>query len=144
MGDVVSELAKRMAAARAAQTFEPTEPPEKPPNPKPPAAKKKTAEPKKTAKPAQVTKQAHRPVPATTITATESAPTANAAARQAAGLQTGPSLSRAEYMALRRQTMASLTFEIHPDQKAELLRAATENGLSLRAEVMNRLGFTEE
>jgi outer membrane biosynthesis protein TonB len=128
-----------MKAAREAQTFKPATEPESTPDPDPDTARPA----KKTSKP-RPKKPARRKTPPKAATpTTDETTTANAAARAAAGLETGPSLSRAEYMALRRATVASISFEIHPDDKAQLLREATENGRTLRGEIMHRLGFDE-
>lgn len=67
--------------------------------------------------------------------------TTNTQARLDAGLpaQRGSGLSRREYLAQRRKSKAHLNVEIPSDLKAELLRAAKDNGHSLRAEVLARL-----
>jgi len=110
-------------------------------NEKPPTNVRSNTKPKKasttpTNKATNVRSNTPRETPRSTTNVTT-----NTQARLDAGLpaQRGSGLSRQEYLAQRRKSKAHLNVEIPADLKAELLRAAKDNGHSLRAEVLSRL-----
>jgi len=117
-------LKDRAATARQAQNFKKPEPSVQPqpttPKPRPSQKKKPTSKP------------------------TNRRKTANQIAREKADVDPQPKISRLERQANRRETIAQLVVELSPDQKAQLITAAAENGRTIKDEVLYRLQLHED